>query len=158
MFVSSSRNISRFCSTTRWKMFLLVSVRHVGTHPYGHLHGVPVQISINFGKTFLPTVVRKSSDISYTKYFSDLNLGESLCTFTSFHFPDSVLFYICVLWIKRKRPTITCSVEKVVKWLTGKNRWYLAILIGPAESLEKRQDKHHVSTFSLSQHETDRKE
>ena len=73
-------------------MFLLVSVRHVGGHPDGHQYGVSVQISINFGKTFLPTIVRKSSDILYTKYFSDLNLGESLCIFTSFHFPDSVVF------------------------------------------------------------------
>ena len=26
------------------------------------------------------------------KYSSDLNLGEGLCTFTSFHFPDSGLY------------------------------------------------------------------
>ena len=34
-----------------------------------------------------------SSDISYTKYSSDLNLEEGLCIFTSFHFsglPDRV--------------------------------------------------------------------
>ena len=34
-------------------MFLLVSVRHVGAHPDGHQHGVSIQISINFVKTFL---------------------------------------------------------------------------------------------------------
>ena len=34
-------------------MFLLVSVRHVGAHPYGHQHGFSIQISINLGKTFL---------------------------------------------------------------------------------------------------------
>ena len=34
-------------------MFLLISVRHVGAHPGGHLHGVSIQISINLGKTFL---------------------------------------------------------------------------------------------------------
>ena len=39
-------------------------------------------ISINLGKTLF-------SDISYTEYSSDLNLGEGLCAFTSFHFPDS---------------------------------------------------------------------
>ena len=32
------------------------------------------------------------SDISYMKYSSDLNLGEGLCIFTSFHFADSVLW------------------------------------------------------------------
>jgi len=34
-------------------MFLLVSGRHVGAHTDGHQHSVPVQISINLGKTFL---------------------------------------------------------------------------------------------------------
>ena len=68
-------------------MFLLVSVRHVGAHPGEHQHGVSIQISINLGKTFL-------SDISYTKYSSDLNLGEGLCVCTSFHFPDSGLYLL----------------------------------------------------------------
>ena len=35
-----------------------------------------------------------SSDISYTKYSSDLNLGEGLCKFTSFHLPDSGLYLL----------------------------------------------------------------
>ena len=34
-------------------MFLLVSGRHVGAHLGGHQHGVPIQIFINLGKTFL---------------------------------------------------------------------------------------------------------
>ena len=34
-------------------MFLLVSGRHVGAHLGGHQHGVPIQISINLGNTFL---------------------------------------------------------------------------------------------------------
>ena len=34
-------------------MFLLVSGRHVGAHTDGHQHGLPIQISINLGKTFL---------------------------------------------------------------------------------------------------------
>ena len=68
-------------------MFLLVSVRHVGAHPGEHQHGVSIQISINLGQTF-------SSDISYTKYSSDLNLGEGLCIRTSFHFPDSGLYLL----------------------------------------------------------------
>ena len=36
----------------------------------------------------------KNSDISYTKYSSDLNLGEGLCIFTSFHYPDSGLYLL----------------------------------------------------------------
>ena len=63
-------------------MFLLVSVRHVGAHPGEYRHGVSIQISVSFGKRFL-------SDISYTKYSFDLNLGEGLCICTSSHFPDS---------------------------------------------------------------------
>ena len=68
-------------------LILLVSVRHVGAHPDGHQHGVSIQISINFVKTF-------SSDISYTKYSFDLNLGEGLSTCTSFHLPDSGLYLL----------------------------------------------------------------
>ena len=47
-----------------------------------------------------------SSDISYTKYSSDLNLGEGLCIFTSFNFPDSGIyllngfdFYFDLFWM-----------------------------------------------------------
>ena len=79
-------------------MFPLVSIRHIGAHPDEHQHGVSIQISLNLGKTFLR--------ISYTKYSSDLNLGEGLCIFTSFHFPDSGLyllngfdFYFDLFWM-----------------------------------------------------------
>ena len=65
-------------------MFLLVSVRHVGAHPDEHQHDVSM---INLGKTFF-------TDISYTKYSFDLNLGEGLCICTSFHFPDSGLYLL----------------------------------------------------------------
>jgi len=34
-------------------MFLLVSGRHVGAHPYGHQLGFPIQISTNLGKKFI---------------------------------------------------------------------------------------------------------
>ena len=69
-------------------MFLLVSVRHVGAHPDEHEHGVSTQISmINLGKTFF-------TDISYTKYSFDLNLGEGLCICTSFYFLDSGLYLL----------------------------------------------------------------
>ena len=81
-------------------MFLLVSVRHVGAHPDEQQHDVSTQISmINLGKTFF-------TDISYTKYSFDLNLGEGLCICTSFHFLDSGLyllngfdFYFNLLWM-----------------------------------------------------------
>ena len=35
-----------------------------------------------------------SSDISYTEYSSDLNLGQEFGIFTSFHFPDSGLYLL----------------------------------------------------------------
>ena len=58
-------------------MFLLVSVRHVGAW---RLHTKLYKFGLNI-----------SSDISYTNYFFDPNLGEGLRIFTSFHFPDSRL-------------------------------------------------------------------
>ena len=64
-------------------MFLLISVRHVGAHPGGHQHGVSMQISIILGKMFLW--------ISRIRNIPDLSLGEDLCIFISFHFPDSGL-------------------------------------------------------------------
>ena len=58
-----------------------------------------IQTSIRLGKTF-------SSDVSYTKYSSDLKLGEGLCICTSFHFEDSGLcllngldFYFDLFWM-----------------------------------------------------------
>ena len=54
-------------------MFLLVSVRHIGAHQDELQHGVSIQSSIN---SFDP------------------NLGEGLCIFTSFHFPDSGLYLL----------------------------------------------------------------
>ena len=69
-------------------MFLLLSVRHVGAHPDGHQHGVSIQTSINFVKTF-PRISRIQNIPLH-----DLNLGESLCIFTSFHFPDSGLYLL----------------------------------------------------------------
>ena len=53
MFVSLSKNKFTLCSKTPKKMFLLVSVRHVGAHPDELQHGVSIQSSINLGKTFL---------------------------------------------------------------------------------------------------------
>ena len=65
-------------------MFLFVSVRHVVAHSGEHQHGVSIQISMSLGTNI-------SLDISYMKYSSDLNLGESFCICTSFHFPDAGL-------------------------------------------------------------------
>ena len=66
-------------------MFLLVSVRNVGAHLDEFQHGVSIQSFINLGKTF-PRIS------SYTNYSFDPNLGEGLCIFTSFDFPDSGLY------------------------------------------------------------------
>ena len=49
---------------------------NVGSHLDGHQHGVSTQISINLGKTFIHI---------------NLNLGESICIFAFFLFPDSGL-------------------------------------------------------------------
>ena len=69
-------------------MFLLVSVHHVGAHPGGHQHGVSILgISINLGKSFLWIS-------QYMEYSSDLNIGQELGIFTSFHFPDSGLYLL----------------------------------------------------------------
>ena len=64
-------------------MFLLVSVRHVGAHPGEHQRGVSIQIVFyyKFGLNI-------SSDILYTKYSSDLNLGEGLCICNLLSFPS----------------------------------------------------------------------
>ena len=62
----------------------VVSVRHVRAHPDGMQHGVSTKL-YKFGKNI-------SSDISYKNYSFDPNLGEDLCIFTSFHFPDSGLY------------------------------------------------------------------
>ena len=66
-------------------MFLLVSVRHVGAHRDQLHYGASIQSSINLDKTF--------ARISRIRnYFFDPNLGEGICIFTSFHFPDSGLY------------------------------------------------------------------
>ena len=65
-------------------MFLLVSGRHVGAHLGGHQHGVSIQISIKLGENVSPHIFHK-------KNCCDLNLGEGLCIFTFFLFPDSGL-------------------------------------------------------------------
>ena len=67
-----------------WQMFLLVSVRHVGTHPGGNQHGVSIQIAINLGKTFLR--------ISRIRNILLAWILARVCIFTSFHFPDSGLY------------------------------------------------------------------
>ena len=47
----------------------------------------PYKSLISLGKTF-------ASDVPYTKYSSDLNLGEGLYIRTSFHFQDSGLYLL----------------------------------------------------------------
>ena len=65
---------------------MFLSGRHVGAHTDGHQHGVSIQISINLGKKVLR--------ISCIKHCCDQNLGESLCIFTFFYFPDSGLYVL----------------------------------------------------------------
>ena len=78
-------------------MFLLISVRHVGAHPGGHLHGVSIQISINLGKTFLRLSLLRNIRLTW--------ILARVCKFTSFHFPDSGLslrgfaFYFDLFWM-----------------------------------------------------------
>ena len=71
---------SRFCSKTQWQMFLLVSGCHVGAHPAWRLH----TNLYKFGEKVSPHIFHK-------KNCCDLNVGESLCIFTFFLFPDSRL-------------------------------------------------------------------
>ena len=55
-------------------MFLLVSFRHVGAHPDELEHGVSIQSSINFGKTF-PRISRMRvmpSTQNFTRVFEHL--------------------------------------------------------------------------------------
>ena len=68
-------------------MFLLVSGRHVSTHSDEHQHGVSIQISMvlyKFGLKISPHILLKRN-------CCDLNLGENLCIYTFFVFPDSGL-------------------------------------------------------------------
>ena len=65
------------------------------------------------------------SDISYTRYSSDLNLGEGLCICSSFHFPDAGLyllngfeFYFELFWVAwRWKPAIG-SLHVLITWPT----------------------------------------
>ena len=96
-----SREInSRFCSKLQQQMFLLVSGRHVGAH----LAGAPPAWRLHtnlykFGENVSPHIFHK-------KVCYDLNLGESLCVFTFFVFPDSglnllhvLIFYFHLFWM-----------------------------------------------------------
>ena len=121
-------------------MFLLVSVHHVGAHPDELQHGVSIQSSINLGKTF--------PRISHIRiiYCFDPNLGEGLCTFNSFHFPDSghklsngFDFYFDLFWMAwRWKPAIEsrqlvnwvlkalklmCNLPIVLFWKLESNTW-----------------------------------
>ena len=78
MFLSSSRDkFTLLCSKTQWQIFLLVSNRHVGAHSNWLQPGVTIQISRNI-----------SPHILLKKNCCDPNLGEGLCLFTFFLFPD----------------------------------------------------------------------
>ena len=79
-------------------MFLLISGRHVGAHVDGHQHGVPVQISINLGKTFLRISRLRKIAVIWI-------LARVFAYFAVFLFPDSGLyllngfyFYLDMAW------------------------------------------------------------
>ena len=63
----------------------LVSSRQVGAHPDGHQHGIPIQITINLGKTFSPYILHKKS-------CCELTLGDMLFIFPFLLFSDSGLY------------------------------------------------------------------
>ena len=94
---------SRFCSKTRWQMFLLVSGRHVGAHLGGHQHGVSIQISLNLGRTFLRiSSIRKIAVIwilarvfAYVPSFYSQILDSIYWTVLIFYFD---LFWIAWHW------------------------------------------------------------
>ena len=127
----------RFCSKTQWRMFLLVSGRHVGAHPHGLQHGVSIQISnFKFGK-------KASPHISHKKNCCDLNLGESLCIVTFVLFSGSRLklwngfdFYFDLFWIA---------------WL-----WKPAIgfLLFTTKFSSAHQFKNHIELFSTFLYES----
>ena len=82
---------SRFSSKTHWQMFLLVSGRHVGAHPYGHQHGVSVQISINLGKNFIHISCLQNLAVNWT-------LARILANLPFFQILDYWTVFIFILW------------------------------------------------------------
>ena len=72
-------------------------------------------------------------DISNTNYFFDPNLGEGLCIFTSFHFPDSGL--IC--------PTVLVFILIYFEWRDNENQQLLVIRGGGVPSDSPNPD--HIS-------------
>ena len=74
----------RLHSKTQCQMFLLIFGRHIGAHPNEYPHGFSIQSSLYIGKPFVR--------ISHMKDCTDLNLGEDLRIFISFHFSDSKLY------------------------------------------------------------------
>ena len=126
---------SRFCTKTRWQMFLLRPPFWCPSRwaPSWRLH----TNLYKFGKNF-------SSRISYTEYSSDLNLSDGLCMFTSFHFPDSGFyllngfdFYFDIFWMAwHWKPAIDVIVNAAKKKkqlcmpIKGKRAWYKAQMSG----------------------------
>ena len=91
-------------------------------HLGGHQHGGSIQISINLGKTFLHIFRKKNC--------CDLNLGESLCIYTFFLFPDSWLdrlngFYF-LFW----------SILIYFEWRDTENQQYFDNMICLSNSID----------------------
>ena len=91
-------------------MFLLVSGRHVGVIPDG-LHTNLYKFGLNI---FTHVLLKKNC--------CDLNLGESLCIFTFFLFPDSGLYLlISILMYFEWRDTSNSSFDQKNIDLVGVN-------------------------------------
>ena len=96
---------------TQHQMFLFFSGHHVGAHPnQGTNMAFPSKsLLINSGKFFH----------RITKYCIHLNLGEGLCIFTSFHFPDSGLSierFWCLFWSTLNGVTLKTS-SAIKEWV-----------------------------------------
>ena len=72
---------SRFSRKTHSQLFLLVSGRHVSAHSDGRPTWRLQTKLDKFGQMNYPNIL-------LLKNCTILNLGEGLCIFTSFHFPD----------------------------------------------------------------------
>ena len=79
-----------------------------------------------------------SSDISYTEYFWDLNLGEGLCIFTFFHFPDSGLYLLngfdFLFWSILNGMTLKTSNSSV----NAHRRWAIVLLSSQPRSASEK--------------------
>ena len=130
MLLSSLERWNRSFSKSQF-LCVSVSVRHVGARPDLLQHGVSTAISVNLGKTF----PRRSYLI---KNCCDPSLGEGLCIFTFFIFPDSgFLWHVHGFWFllrsifKGVTPKTSnyCSTGKIYQLTVHKHCQIMCIFI-----------------------------